>query len=190
MTCSDPQNVGLSSITAVYLPRLSKLRIWGLGVQVPLGAPLSLFSVTSLPTRVRTEYTVHGAYYCMTWSSEAEISIRFPLPFLAHPPYDTASRMLKKSACFVLVSLRGSTRRELLGGRKHWRDLSVHQDPFKGRTAHTKCGTYLLASSLAAALLAERRVSARRGWAGEKSGLFEHPASHSDAITMNDIAAA
>ncbi len=27
-----------------------------------------------------------------------------------------------------------------------------------------------------AALLAERRVLARRGWAGEKSGLFEHPA--------------
>ena len=27
-----------------------------------------------------------------------------------------------------------------------------------------------------AALHAERRVLARRGWAGEKSGLFEHPA--------------
>ena len=27
-----------------------------------------------------------------------------------------------------------------------------------------------------AALPAERRVSARRGWAGEKSGHFEHPA--------------
>ena len=26
-----------------------------------------------------------------------------------------------------------------------------------------------------AALPAERRVLARRGWAGEKSGLFEHP---------------
>jgi len=26
-----------------------------------------------------------------------------------------------------------------------------------------------------AALRAERRVLARRGWAGEKSGLFEHP---------------
>src|SRR5437868_2108673 len=107
---------------------------------------------------------------------KAEISIRFPLPFLAHPPYDTASRLLKKSACFVLASLRGSTRRELLGGRKHWRDLSVHQDPFKGRTAHTKCGTYLLASSLAAALPGTRRVSARQGWAGEKAGLFELPA--------------
>jgi|GEM_PF-6667191 len=32
-----------------------------------------------------------------------------------------------------------------------------------------------LRSSLAAALPAERRVLARRGWAGEKSGLFEHP---------------
>jgi hypothetical protein len=32
----------------------------------------------------------------------------------------------------------------------------------------TKCGGYLLGSSLAAALPAERRVLARRGWAGEK----------------------
>ncbi len=30
--------------------------------------------------------------------------------------------------------------------------------------------------STPAALPAERRVLARRGWAGEKSGLFEHPA--------------
>ena len=35
---------------------------------------------------------------------------------------------------------------------------------------------YALGPSLAAALPAERRVSARRGRAGEKSGLFEHPA--------------
>ena len=51
-----------------------------------------------------------------------------------------------------------------------------------GRTAHTKCGMYLLASSLAAALPAERRVLARRGWAGEKSGLFEHPARCSPIV--------
>jgi hypothetical protein len=50
------------------------------------------------------------------------------------------------------------------------------QDLLYGRTVHTKCGVYLLASSLAAALPVERRVSARRGLAGEKSGLFEHPA--------------
>ena len=31
-------------------------------------------------------------------------------------------------------------------------------------------------SSLAAALFGKRRVSARRGWAGEKAGHFEHPA--------------
>ena len=34
---------------------------------------------------------------------------------------------------------------------------------------------YLLAVSLAAALLAERRVLARRGWAGETVGIFEQP---------------
>jgi hypothetical protein len=41
---------------------------------------------------------------------------------------------------------------------------------------------YLLASSLAAASIAEQRVSARWGWVGENSGLFEHPASCSDPI--------
>ncbi len=84
--------------------------------------------------------------------------------------------MLTKSASIVLASLRGSTyRTEPLGCRNYWRGFSVRQESFIGRTAHTKCGTYLLASSLAAALPAEWRVSARLGWAGEKSGLFEHP---------------
>ena len=36
----------------------------------------------------------------------------------------------------------------------------------------------LLGPSLAAALPAEWRVLARRGWAGEKSELFEHPAKN------------
>ncbi len=58
--------------------------------------------------------------------------------------------MLKKSTSVVLASLRGSTYRSVR-----------------------------LASSLAAALLGTRRVSARRGWAGEKSGLFEYPALRS-----------
>jgi hypothetical protein len=58
--------------------------------------------------------------------------------------------MLKKSASFVLASLGGSTYRSVR-----------------------------LASWLAAALLGTRRVSARQGWAGEKSGLFEHPAWYS-----------
>ena len=60
---------------------------------------------------------------------------------------DYHSKMLKKSASGVLAALRGSTYRSVR-----------------------------LVSSLAAALPAERRVSARRGWAGENSGHFEHPA--------------
>ena len=56
-------------------------------------------------------------------------------------------RMLKKSASIVLASLRGSTYRSVR-----------------------------LASSLAAALHGKGRVSTRQGWAGEMSGLFEHPA--------------
>jgi hypothetical protein len=90
----------------------------------------------------------------------------------------TSSQYAEKVASSVLASLRGSTYRgKPLEYRNHWRDFSVRQDQLKERTTHTKCGTYLLASSLAAALPVERRVSARRGWAGEKSGLFEHPAA-------------
>jgi hypothetical protein len=64
--------------------------------------------------------------------------------------------------CGVLASLIGSRcRGEPLGYRNHWREFSVRQDQFNGRTAHTKCGLYLLVSSLAAALPAS---------------LFEHPA--------------
>ena len=54
--------------------------------------------------------------------------------------------MLKKSASGVLASLRGST-----------------------------YPSVRLAFSLTAALPAEWRALARRGWAGEKPGLFEHP---------------
>jgi|CXWL01.1.fsa_nt_gi hypothetical protein len=50
------------------------------------------------------------------------------------------------SASFVLASLRGSTYRSVR-----------------------------LASSLAAAVPAERRVLVRRGWEGENRGHFEHP---------------
>ena len=87
-----------------------------------------------------------------------------------------SSRMLKKPASGVLASLRGSTYRGMpLGYRSYWRGFSVRQDQLRGRTAHTKCGTYLLASSLAAALPAERRVLTRRGWAGVNRDFFEHP---------------
>jgi len=50
---------------------------------------------------------------------------------------------------------------KFLGDRKHSGGFSVRQDPLQRRPVHTKCGLYLLASSLAAALL---------------NGLFEHPA--------------
>jgi hypothetical protein len=88
--------------------------------------------------------------------------------------------MLKKSASFVLASFRPSTyRSEPLGYRNHWRGFSVRQDPLQGRTAHTKCGLYLLGPSLAAALLGARRVAARKGWVGEKSGLLSILAEYS-----------
>ena len=85
--------------------------------------------------------------------------------------------MLKKSASGVLASLRGS---EALEG--------IFRSPRSILLAngYTKCGRYLLASSLAAALPAEWRVSARRGWAGEKSGLFEHPEANLTVAYMED----
>jgi hypothetical protein len=63
------------------------------------------------------------------------------------------SRMLKKSASGVLASLRGSTYRSVR-----------------------------LAVLVAGALPGERRVLARRGWAGEKSSLLEHPTRHSPLV--------
>ena len=67
---------------------------------------------------------------------------------MSFSPTGFPSRMLKNSASSVLSALRGSTYRSVR-----------------------------LAPSLAAALLGIRRVLARQGWAGEKSGLFEHPPS-------------
>jgi hypothetical protein len=67
--------------------------------------------------------------------------------------------MLKKSTSGVLASLRSSTYRSVR-----------------------------LAFSLAAALPAERRVLARRGWAGENRSLFEHPArGSSDVLDVRAI---
>ena len=93
-----------------------------------------------------------------------------PAPSLPRQPLYPETRLFPSS---VLPSLRGSMcRGEPLGYRNHWREFSVRQDQFNRRTAHTKCGLYLLVSLLAAALLGTRRVSARQGWVGEKSGLF------------------
>ena len=58
--------------------------------------------------------------------------------------------LLNKSACFVLASLPGTVKRETRVSRG------------------------------AAALFGTRRVSARRGWAGEKSGLLKQPAGYGD----------
>ncbi len=71
--------------------------------------------------------------------------------------------MLKKSVIGALSALRGS---EVLEG--------IFRSPRSILVAngHTKCGWYLLASSLAAALPAEWRVLARRGWAGENRGFL------------------
>lgn len=78
----------------------------------------------------------------------------------------SSNRMLKKFASGVLASFRDSEELE---------DILRSPRSILGANGHTKCGWYLLASLLAAALPAEWRVSARRGWAGEKPGYFEHP---------------
>ena len=75
--------------------------------------------------------------------------------------------MLKKSASSVLASLRGSTLRGTLRTFERLKGL-IRSPRFIVRAdGYTKCGPYLLASSLAAALL---------------NGLFEHPACEYPAI--------
>ena len=71
------------------------------------------------------------------------------------------NRMLKKSASSVLASLRGSTYHRARAARAARGGLGEN--------------SVRLAASLAAALLVERRVLARLGWAGENHSLFEHP---------------
>jgi hypothetical protein len=68
--------------------------------------------------------------------------------------------MLKKPASGVLASLRGSTRVEDSRRSETLEGLFRSPRSIARANAHTKCGTYLLASSLAAALL---------------GGLFEQP---------------
>jgi hypothetical protein len=92
--------------------------------------------------------------------------------FLCPPPQDAEKVRQRRSRVAQTLNVE----ERLLGGPKHCRGFSVRQDPLYGRTAHTKCGLYLLGPSLAAALLGTRRVLARQGWVGEKDGLFEHPA--------------
>ena len=73
--------------------------------------------------------------------------------------------MLKKSVSCVLASLRGSTLSRSVSEAGTLEGLFRSPRPIIGASGYTytKCGTYLLASSLAAALLGTRRVLARQG---------------------------
>jgi hypothetical protein len=94
--------------------------------------------------------------------------------------------MLKKSASGVLASFRGSGLSYSEVGNTSGA-FPFAKTRWKGERPHTMCGTYLLASSLAGALLGTLRVSARQGWAGEMSGLFEHPAYWTPVISNVQI---
>ena len=81
--------------------------------------------------------------------------------------------MLKKSASCVLASLRGSTR----VARKSEALEGLFRSPRSIARANgpTKCGPYLLASSLAAALL---------------DGLFEHPEAIAPSAPIGKVSTA
>ena len=84
--------------------------------------------------------------------------------------------MLKKSTSFVLASLRGSTyENEYASPLEHWALTD-------SRPSANVALIILRAADLAAALVGESRVLARRGWAGEKQWSFEHPAGGIDAM--------
>jgi hypothetical protein len=77
--------------------------------------------------------------------------------------------MLKKSASGVLASLRGSTLKRTFRRSETLAGLIRSPRSIRGVNGHTKCGLYLLASSLAAALL---------------NGLFEHPVKISSVMPL------
>ena len=124
--------------------------------------------------RLRKNYVRHEKFDARTCDTTGEYSCR----------------MLKKSASGVLTSLRGSTLKGTVRRSETLVGLLRSPRTIRGVNGHTKCGVYLLTSSLAAALPGTKRVpgrrgclgrlraggcSSRRGWAGEKSGHFEHP---------------
>jgi hypothetical protein len=91
--------------------------------------------------------------------------------------------MLKKTASGVLASLRGSTLKKSFRRSETLVELLRSPRSIIWVNGHTKCGLYLLASSLGAALPGTRRVSARQGWADEKFGHFEHPETFYISVT-------
>jgi hypothetical protein len=78
------------------------------------------------------------------------------------------NRMLKKSASGVLASLRDSTLKRTFRKSETLAGLIRSPRSIRGVNGHTKCGLYLLASSLAAALL---------------DGHFEHPENFQASAT-------
>ncbi len=80
------------------------------------------------------------------------------------------SRRLKKSTSFVLASFRPST------GTRPPHHSAARTDLVLLIRRTVRPRGYACGFDLPAALFGKRRVSARQGWAGEKSGLFEPPA--------------
>jgi hypothetical protein len=76
-------------------------------------------------------------------------------------------RILKKASSLVLTLLRGATYQTRV--QNCLRCLSVHQEPFQKASSSQKCGSYLLASSLAAASL---------------DSLFEDPVTYVPGCTL------
>ena len=103
--------------------------------------------------------------FAIAWQSVMELDPRIISTF-----FSPNSRMLKKSASSVLDSSKSST------GTRPPHHSAARTDVVLLIRRTVRPRGYASGPSLAAALPAERRVLARRGWAGEKSGLFEHPA--------------
>ena len=102
----------------------------------------------------RARFETRTSPTCMdrVWSYEAE-------------RVHSYSRMLKNSASRVLASFRSSTNRTEY--------VSAQDPPPHNSAARTNVALLIRRTvRLAAALPAERRVLARRGWAGEKSELL------------------
>ena len=101
----------------------------------------------------------------IVWRSDTALGRRIISTFCK-----PSSRMLKKSASSVLGSSKSST------GTRPPHHSAARTDVVLLIRRTVRPRGYASGPSLAAALPTERRVLARRGWAGEKSGLFEHPA--------------
>jgi len=90
--------------------------------------------------------------------------------------------MLEKSASVVLGSSKSST------GTRPPHHSAARTDVVLLIRRTVRSRGYASGFDLPAALPAERRVLARRGWAGEKSGLFEHPAETFSPGSSSQIA--